>query len=197
MLRAGFIGFGRMGVTHFSILNTHPSVKIAAVSDQSKTMLSILQKYLDVEIYTDYNEMINKSNLDFVIISTPSDSHSFLIKTAIDNNLHTFVEKPFAMTSADGQETLTKLGNRPLVNQVGYVNRFNEVFMEVKRLLDAGILGDIRHFCSEMYGATVLKDPKGSWRGKKKRGGGCIYEFASHCIDLVSYFLGQPLRETL
>ena len=60
MLRAGFIGFGRMGVTHFSILNTHPSVKIAAVSDQSKTMLSILKKYMDVEIYSDYKEMINR-----------------------------------------------------------------------------------------------------------------------------------------
>ena len=194
MHRAGFIGFGRMGVTHFSILNTHPSVKIAAVSDQSKTMLSILQKYLDVEIYSDYKEMINRSRLDFVVISTPSDSHSLLIKTAIDNNLHIFVEKPFALTSADGQETLAKLGNKPLVNQVGYVNRFNEVFMEVKRLLDAGIIGDIKHFSSEMYGATVLRDSKSSWRSKKKTGGGCMYEFASHCIDLVSYFLGQPLR---
>jgi predicted dehydrogenase len=193
MLRAGFIGFGRMGVTHFSILNTHPSVKIAAVSDQSKTMLSILQKYLGVEIYSDYKEMIDKSTLDFVVISTPSDSHSLLIKNAIDNNLHIFVEKPFALTPSDGQETLAKLGNKPLVNQVGYVNRFNEVFMEVKKLLNAGIIGDIRHFSSEMYGATVLKDSKSSWRSKKKTGGGCMYEFASHCIDLVSYFLGQPL----
>lgn len=194
MLRAGFIGFGRMGITHFSILNTHPSVKIVAVSDKSKTMLSILRKYMDVEIYSDYKEMLNSSKLDFVVISTPSDSHTLLIKNAIDNNLHIFVEKPFALTSADGQEALAELGNKPLVNQVGYVNRFNEVFMEVKRLLDTGTIGDIKHFSSEMYGATVLRDSKSSWRSKKKTGGGCMYEFASHCIDLVSYFLGQPLR---
>ena len=75
---------------------------------------------------------------------------------------------------------------------MGYVNRFNEVFMEVKKLLDAGIIGDIKNFSSEMYGATVLKDSKSSWRGKKKAGGGCMYEFASHCIDLVVYLLGQP-----
>ena len=106
MLRGGFIGFGRMGITHFSILNTHPSVKIVAVCDQSKTMLNIFKKYVDVEVYADYQKMIDEAELDFVVISTPTDSHSEIIKVAIDNNLHTFVEKPFALTSIAGQETL-------------------------------------------------------------------------------------------
>jgi predicted dehydrogenase len=43
-----------------------------------------------------------------------------------------------------------------------------------------------------MYGRTVLKDTKSSWRGKKTSGGGCMYEFAAHCINLVIYLLGQP-----
>jgi predicted dehydrogenase len=192
MLRCGFIGFGRMGITHFSILNTHPSVKIAAVCDQSTTMLNILKKYVDIEIHSDYRKMINTANLDFVVISTPTDSHSEIIRYAIDNSLHTFVEKPFALTASDGEETLAHLPNDTLINQVGYVNRFNEVFMEVKSLLENGTIGDIKSFSSEMYGATVLKDSKSSWRGKKKTGGGCMYEFASHCIDIVVYLLGQP-----
>ena len=48
------------------------------------------------------------------------------------------------------------------------------------------------NFSSEMYGATVLKDSKSSWRGSRKTGGGCMYEFASHCIDLVVYLLDRP-----
>jgi len=192
MLRAGFIGFGRMGITHFSILNAHPSVEILAVCDQSSTMLNILKKYVNVEVYSDYQKMINNTELDFVVISTPSDSHSEIIRAAVDNNLHTFTEKPFALTAAEGRETLAHLNNKPLVNQVGYVNRFNEVFMEVKRLLETGVIGEVKNFSSEMYGATVLKDSKASWRGKRKTGGGCMYEFASHCIDLVLYLLGQP-----
>ena len=78
------------------------------------------------------------------------------------------------------------------MNQVGYVNRFNEVFVEVKRLLDEEVIGEVKNFSSEMYGPTVLKDSKGNWRGKQKMGGGCMYEFASHCIDLVVYLIGQP-----
>ena len=197
MLRAGFIGFGRMGITHFSILNNHPSVEIACVCDSSSTMLNILKKYAAVKTYTDYRKMIQNEKLDLVIISTPTDSHSEILNFAIDNDLHVFVEKPFAMTIADGLGTLNRLGNKQLVNQVGYVNRFNEVFVEVKKLLDAGLIGEVKHFSSEMYGATVLKDSKGSWRGRSKSGGGCMYEFASHAIDIVVYpkrNTGQDLR---
>ncbi|MFV9645317.1 MAG: Gfo/Idh/MocA family protein, partial [Desulfobacterales bacterium] len=97
MLRAGFIGFGRMGITHFSILNTHPLVEIVAVCDQSSTMLNMLKKYVGIDIYSDYRKMISEAGLDFVVISTPSDSHTEIIQSAIDNNLHTFSEKPFAL----------------------------------------------------------------------------------------------------
>ena len=192
MLKAGIIGFGRMGITHFSILNTHPSVKITAVCDPSAPMRSVLNKYLDINVFKGYQEMIREVLLDFVLISTPTDSHSEIIKYATDNNLHVFSEKPFALTVKEGKEILSHLHNKNLVNQVGYVNRFNEDFMEVKRLLDEGAIGEVKNFHSEMYGATVLKDTKNSWRGKRKTGGGCMYEFASHCIDLVVYLLGKP-----
>ena len=196
MLKAGFIGFGRMGITHFSILNTHPSVKISAVCDQSSTMLNILKKYVDVKTYADHKKMAAEEDLDFVVISTPSDSHAEIIRFGLDQNLHIFTEKPLTLTEAETREVLHCLEGKPLVNQVGYVNRFNEVFMEVKKLLDSGIIGQVKHFTSEMYGATILKDAKSNWRGKKNTGGGCMYEFACHCIDLVLYLLGKPDRVT-
>ncbi|MDD2388640.1 MAG: Gfo/Idh/MocA family oxidoreductase [Desulfobacterales bacterium] len=192
MLRAGFIGFGRMGITHYSILNSHPSVDVIAVCDQSTTMLSILKKYVNVMTFTDYREMIEKSSLDFVIISTPPDSHAQIVQFALENNLHVFVEKPFTLSVAEGQNILSDFKFRSLIHQVGYVNRFNEVFIEVKKLVDEGVIGDVSNCYSEMYGATVVKDSKSGWRGHRKTGGGCLYDFASHCIDLAVYLLGQP-----
>jgi predicted dehydrogenase len=194
MVKAGFIGFGRMGLTHFSILNTHPSVKIVSVCDQSATMLKILSKYVDVKTYTDYAKMLDDSDLDCVLISTPGNSHSEIVRECLKRGLHVFVEKPFTMTVSEGQAVMAELGEKPLVTQVGYVNRFNEVFMEVKKLVAEGVIGDVVNFSSEMFGATVLKDSKSSWRGSRKSGGGCMYEFASHCIDLVVYLLDGPDR---
>ena len=194
MLRAGFIGFGRMGITHFSILNNHPSVNVTAICDQSDTMLDLLGKYTQIAAYSDYRKMIEKQALDFVVISTPTDSHAQIIKDAADHGLHIFVEKPFAMDVAQGRETLAHLEGKPLVHQVGYVNRFNEVFMKVRALLESGLIGDVKNFTSEMYGPSVLKESKAGWRSRKNLGGGCMYEFASHCIDLAIYFFGKPDR---
>ena len=192
MLKAGFIGFGRMGITHFSILNSHDSVKIVSICDSSKTLMNIAGKYLNIGTYSDYREMIEKEHLDFVIVSTPSASHAEVIKAAIDHNIHTFTEKPFTLTPEEGRDILKLLEGKNLVNQVGYVNRFNEVVEEVKRLLDEDVIGEVKNVSSEMYGPTVLKDTKENWRGKRKMGGGCMYEFASHCIDLVVYLVGRP-----
>ena len=194
MLRGGFIGFGRMGITHFSILNTHPSVRIVSVCDQSKTILGILEKYLNVEIYSDYQKMIDQCKLDFVVISTPTDSHSSIIQYALEKDLHIFCEKPFVLNPIEGSEILAAIKRRPVVNQVGYVNRFNRIFMEIKRLLDSGVIGEIKRFSSEMYGSTILKDSKITWRSKRRSGGGCLNEFGSHCIDLVIYLVGIPDR---
>jgi len=192
MINIGFIGFGRMGITHFSILNTHPAVKIVSICDQSSTMLKILGRYIDVKTFTDHKKMLDETKLDCVLISTPGDSHGRIIEDCLKRGLHVFVEKPFTMSVSEGKAVMEVLKGKPLVNQVGYVNRFNEVFMEVKRLIDEGVLGEIVNFSSEMYGATILKDSKSSWRSSKKAGGGCMYEFASHCIDLAVYLLDRP-----
>lgn len=192
MLKAGFIGFGRMGITHFSILNSHPRVQVKAVCDKSSTMMSIVKKYLDVDIYSDHNQMLDNADLDFVVISTPSDSHTEVINAAMERNIHVFVEKPFSLDSSEGIKTLDIVAQKQLVNQVGYVNRFNEVFVAVKELLGKKAIGEVKSFKSEMHGATVLKDAKSGWRGKRKTGGGCLYEFASHCIDLAIFMFGKP-----
>jgi predicted dehydrogenase len=64
--------------------------------------------------------------------------------------------------------------------------------MEIKKLLQHGVIGELKSFTSEMYGATVLKSSGSSWRSKHQSGGGCMYEFASHCLDLVIFLLGAP-----
>jgi predicted dehydrogenase len=196
MLKIGFIGFGRMGITHFSILNPHPSVQVVGVCDESTSMLKILNKYVNVKTYTDHHAMLRDTPLDGVIVSTPGDSHAEISKACLGRGVGVFVEKPFTLSVEESREVLSVLGNRQLPNQVGYVNRFNDVFQEVKRLLDKGVIGKIKTFTSEMQGPIVLKQSKSSWRSKRKAGGGCLYEFASHCIDLTIHFFGTPDRIT-
>lgn len=192
MLRGGVIGFGRMGLTHFSILNAHPKVELVAVCDSSSFILKIVTKYMGVQIFKEPEKMIERVPLDFLIIATPTAHHADMVRLAIDKGLHVFVEKPFVLRVEQGQEILSLLQGKTLVNQVGYVLRFSDIFCQVKRLLDSHALGELLIFKMEMNSPTLLRDAKQSWRSKKTEGGGCLYEFASHCIDLVNYLIGVP-----
>jgi predicted dehydrogenase len=192
MLRGGVIGFGRMGITHFSILNSHPEVRIAAIADTHALVRRSAQKYLGVEAYEDHGKMLDEMDLQFVVVATPTASHKDTVQAALARKLHVFVEKPFTLDLDEGRALVSLAEESKLVNQVGYVIRFSDVFMQVKRLLDMHALGDLLSFKMEMNGPTVLHDAKASWRSKKNAGGGCLYDFASHAVDLVSYLLGQP-----
>ena len=66
-------------------------------------MLNVLSKYVDVNGYKDYKKMLDETELDCVLISTPGDSHAEIIRTCVKKGIHVFVEKPFTMTSSEGQ----------------------------------------------------------------------------------------------
>ena len=192
MLRGVIVGFGRMGLTHYSILNSHPDVEFVGVCDSSSFMLKNVASFIDVSIFNDYTEMIRETSPDFSIIAVPTVLHAEAIQCAIDNQVHVFVEKPFSLSPEQGKGILDSLDGTKLVNQVGYVCRFSDVFMQVKKMLDQRVLGDLILFKMEMNGPTLLQDAKNGWRSKKSEGGGCLYDFASHSIDLVNYMFGLP-----
>ena len=192
MLKAGFIGMGRMGITHYSILNTHPDVKVVGIAENSKILSSILNNYLNINIYSDYRDMLEREHLDFVVISTPSASHADIISQTLKRDLHVFVEKPFSIDLEKGKELVRLVKEKKVANQVGYVGRFHDIFCEVKEMLNDHLIGEIKSFKAEMLGATITKDAKDSWRGKRQMGGGCLYEFSAHSIDLIINLIGKP-----
>lgn len=192
MLKGAIIGFGRMGITHFSILNTHPSVRFVAICDASGYILKNMAKMTGIKTYDNYAKMIDTEKPDFVIVATPTGLHAAAVKYAVERGIHVFVEKPFAISPEQGEEVLALLEKNPVVNQVGYVVRYSDVFMEVQRLLSQDAIGKLISFKIEVNGPTLLKDAKKGWRSKKSEGGGCLYDFASHGIDLSNYLFGSP-----
>ena len=192
MLKGGIIGFGRMGLTHFSILNNHPEVQFVAVCDASKLMRKNVSQFLKLKAYDDYVKMLEQEALDFVIVATPTSMHAEVVELAIEKRIHTFVEKPFTLNPNEGKRLVEKVEKTDLVNQVGYVIRFNDVIREVKRLVDSGAIGDLYFFKMEMLAPTILQKVKSGWRSKRSQGGGCLYDFASHGVDLINYIVGEP-----
>jgi predicted dehydrogenase len=194
MVKAGLIGLGKMGVSHCSILGAHPDVDLCGVCDTSRLNLIPLERYSPFRCFTDYKEMIDICNPDCVFIATPTRFHPEAALYAMDRGVHLFVEKPLCVDSQEAVELASKAEAAGIVNQVGFHNRFIGTFREVRRLLSEGVLGEVYHFLGEAYGPVVLKAKGETWRSKKTEGGGCLYDYASHVIDLISYYFGEPAR---
>lgn len=193
MIKVAIVGLGKMGLSHHAMINTHPDVEVVGICDSSSYVLGVLRKYTGVATYADFDAMLDKVNLDAVVIATPSSSHARMVRTALERDLHVFCEKPFTLSVRDTEE-LTALGReRGLVTQVGYHNRFVGAFREVKTLLAAGAIGEVTHVLGEAYGPVVLRPKGGTWRSQRTEGGGCLYDYAAHVIDLVNWYLGEPL----
>ena len=192
MIKAALVGLGKMGISHQAIMTAHPDMQLVAVCDAAKYMLDLMEKYIGVRTYSDYRKMIDTEELDCVVVATPSKFHGEIVRYALERNLHVFCEKPFCLNVDEGRVLAEMAAERKLVNQVGYHCRFVGAFREARRLVQSQVLGRIHHVRAEAYGPVVLR-PKGStWRHSKGEGGGCLYDYACHAIDLVHYLVGAP-----
>ena len=195
-VRIGIIGFGRMGITHYSIINTHPAVTMTAIADTSTMMLGLIKKYLPgVKMYEDYKDLLNGGLVDAVIVCTPSVMHYEVCKMAAEKGISVFCEKPFTTSPAQAKELADLFDEKGLVNQVGYVYRFDVVFNKVKEMLEQQVLGRVCHVNVQFLSSTISKmQPEKGWRSKRENGGGATYEMGSHVIDLMEFFFGKPQR---
>ena len=193
MFRAAIIGLGKMGLSHQSMVNVHPQIKLVSVCDSSGYVLDVLSKYTGVKTYTDYKKMLAEEPLDCVFVATPSRYHAEIVGAALERNLHVFCEKPFALDPAIGYQLADSAERKKLVNQVGYHYRFVATFHETKRLLERNTIGELHHVRAEAYGPVVLRPKGATWRSQKSEGGGCLFDYSCHAIDLLNYLVGRPI----
>lgn len=194
MIKGSVLGLGKMGLSHASIVAAHSEVDLVSVCDTSSVVLNGFKKFSKITTYSDYQKMIDKEDLDFVVIATPTKLHYQMVKYALNKGLHVFCEKPFMLNVDQGKEIIHIAEQKGVINQVGFHNHFLGTFRELRRLLAAGIIGDLVHFSGEAYGPVVTKEKGGTWRSNSEEGGGCLYDYASHVINLIQEVIDRPIK---
>lgn len=192
MVRIAMVGLGKMGLSHVSIVRAHPGVELVAACDTMTYLTDVLTKYTGLKCYDDMDRMLAEERLDAVVISTPSKLHAGMVQKALERGLHVFCEKPFVLDVADGERLVALAAEKGAVTQVGYHYRFVGAFQEAARVVRSGALGQVHHVRAEAYGPVVLKPKGGTWRSAKSEGGGALYDYACHAIDLVNFVAGVP-----
>ena len=189
MLKGGIVGLGKMGISHAAIVGAHPSVEFVAVCDTSSLVLDAFKKYTKINTYSDYLKMLENETLDFLVIATPTKFHYPMVKSALEKNIHVFCEKPFSLTSKEGAALVEMTKQRSLTSPIVKYR-----LAGIDGLLQDGVIGEIVHFTGEAYGPVVTKEKGGTWRSKPEEGGGCMFDFASHVINLIQEVVGRPVK---
>lgn len=191
-IRIAVVGLGKMGLSHFAMVNAHPRAETLAC-DASGFLADVLDKYVPAPVLRDYEAMLAQENLDAVVIATPSRLHAPMVRAALDKGVNVFCEKPFCLDWQTSDALADLAEARGLINQVGYHYRYVGAFREARRIVESGALGQITHVLAEAYGPVVLRAKRQTWRTQKSEGGGALYDYAAHPLNLLNWFFGAPV----
>ena len=191
-INLGLVGLGKMGISHLAIANAHPKINLSGVYDSTPLLSNVLQKNTGIRAFNSYEEMLSNEALDCVLIATPSRLHGDMVQSALAHDKDIFCEKPFVLDINQGKELLELAQLKERVTQVGYHYRFVGTFEKTAELVKEGLLGRVHHAHVEAYGPVVTKSSGSTWRTSNKAGGGALYDYACHAIDLLNFILSTP-----
>ena len=130
-IKIALIGIGHLGAIHLKIYKEQLSnkVELIGICDIKKDRTERLASHYSVPVFEDYRKFVGQ--IDAVDICVPTESHFEVAKFFLENNVHTFIEKPITSTVAQADELIRLAERNNLKLQVGHVERFNTAFQSI------------------------------------------------------------------
>lgn len=133
-LRVSILGIGKMGKNHLRVLSMLKGVVVAKIFDYNEDELKSLSKQYDIPYTLDAREALDE--VDAAIIVTPTSTHFDYFKLCVGRVKNVFVEKPLAESYVQAQEIEALAKNNSMFVQCGFIERFNPVVAELKKILN-------------------------------------------------------------
>jgi predicted dehydrogenase len=186
------IGLGGIAqLVHLPILSKLKDVEIVSVAEVNKNRLnSVAEKFGIKNKFTDYKELIAKSDFDAAIIATPTNTHPDIANDFIKAGKDLLIEKPIARTFAEAKRIHEFAEKHKRKVMVGMNLRFRPDTMLLKSLINNGELGDIFYIkCSWLR----KQSSEQKWFLKKSEaGGGVILDLGINLFDLALWLIDFP-----
>jgi len=184
-INVAVIGVGNMGKYHVRTYSIFKKVNLVAVSDIDEKIGKKIAKEFNSKYYKDYNEMLNKENIDAVSIAVPTKLHKKVVLDVIKFKKHLLIEKPIASTIKEARTIIESAKKAKVKLTVGHVERFNPAVQELKKIIKNGKLGKVISVIARRVGIfpPQIKDTN------------VIIDLATHDIDILSYLLNRQPTE--
>ena len=173
-------------------LQTHPDVMVVAACGRRKDAADEFARRWSIpHTFTDAAEMLDRAELDAVIVATSNDSHYDITMAALDRGLHILCEKPLALNVAQAEAMAAKARATNLATMVPFTYHYMPMNRWLKRLVDDGYIGRPLHLNARYYTGFGLNDAY-SWRFDRSTAGtGIIGDLGSHWIHLARWLLSD------
>ena len=180
-IKVGVAGCGYWGPNLIRNFRSLADCELTAMCDLSQERLAHLNLlYPEVRALTDYNEMLNDTGVDAVVIATAVKFHFPMAKASLLAGKHTFIEKPMAASSAQCEELIDIANRNGLVLMIGHTFLYSPAVRRIKQIVDSGDIGDIRYISARRLNLGLFqKDINVTW------------DLAPHDISIVQYIIGD------
>lgn len=195
-VRAAIVGCGDIGRVHAAILAGMPGVDIVGVCDVVAERRDEFARALGVPAFADHRALLESGSVDVVHVTTPHHQHLPVTLDALAAGVHVLQEKPLAPTLTDAERLVAAGASARGKFGVCYQNRYNPASVRVRELLESGALGEVRGaYASVVWARTPDYYSAKPWRGRRDQaGGGLLINQAIHTLDLLQWWLGEPVE---
>lgn len=186
-------GFGQYGL--LPAFNSVKNCKVAAICGRKREQLVNYCKSIGFEnIYSDWRTLLKNEELDAVALAVTPTAQYRIAKTAINNGLHVFAEKPLAASSSRARELLEMAEKKKITHGVDFI--FPEIaeWKKVKEMIDGEKFGKLKHISANWdFLSYDIKNKKSTWKTNIKDGGGALSFYFSHGLYYLEHFAGEIL----
>ena len=173
------VGLGRWGEKHLRVLTELGLTVWVADVVPARLDWAVKQGVAPGRALADYRDALPR--VDAVDVVTPADSHLAIARDSLAAGRHCFIEKPLAVSAAEGREIAALADRAGRVVQVGHVFRFHPVTRTLGEALAAGRIGEVRFATGRFAG---FKRPRTDV--------GVTQTDAIHYYDLFAWLFGRP-----
>jgi scyllo-inositol 2-dehydrogenase (NADP+) len=188
-VRVGLLGFGLAGsIFHASLIAAEPRLRIDAVAT-SRTA-DVRKRFPDASVRGTYQEVIGDPAIDLIVVATPDATHAELARAALMAGKHVVVEKPVALSGAEGALLIAMALERRKIFTVFHNRRWDGDFKTVREVVRSRRLGDIKFaaLCWDRFRPELAH----GWRDRSEDRWGVLMNLGPHLVDQALLLFGQP-----
>ena len=192
-VRFAVVGCGHIGRRHATLIGHHPEARLVALADTDEALHADLTRTYGVPCYPTLSAMLaHGPAADVVNVCTPNADHAPQALQVLEAGRHVVVEKPMALTKADGEAIIYKALERSRAVFGVMQNRYSPPAVWLKELVDSGRLGRIFLVQVNCYWNRDERYYKpGGWKGDARRDGGTLFTQFSHFVDMLYWLFGD------